>query len=341
MIVVTVFIEEDNPSCEQVVRDLEELQADFPHQLAVVNISKNLDLRDSYIGKTPVVQIGPYKLQTNITRQDLQVALGAARDRDAHLDKIGDQAYARRIERGHQISQADKISYWLSNHYMFLINLLLGIYVGLPFLAPILAWNGNQWGSRALQVIYSPLCHQLAYRSWFLFGEQPFYPRELAGIERVGAYEEVIGGDAIDLKSARKLIGFEEIGFGQGKLGYKVVLCQRDVAIYGLLFLFGLLFSLTRRKIKPIPWYLWIILGLIPIGIDGASQLPGLLNLLPNWLGMRESTPVLRTITGGLFGLMTAWYLFPMIEESMRETRALVARKMAIVPQLQKTNKEQ
>jgi hypothetical protein len=30
-----------------------------------------------------------------------------------------------------------------------------------------------------------------------------------------------------------------------------------------------------------------------------------------------------------------------MIEESMRETRALVARKMAIVPQLQKTNKEQ
>ena len=34
MIVVTVFIEEDNPSCEQVVRDLEKLQADFPHQLA-------------------------------------------------------------------------------------------------------------------------------------------------------------------------------------------------------------------------------------------------------------------------------------------------------------------
>ena len=54
----------------------------------------------------------------------------------------------RRIERGHQISQADKISYWLSNHYMFLINLLLGI-CRLAFLAPILAWNGNQWGSRA------------------------------------------------------------------------------------------------------------------------------------------------------------------------------------------------
>ncbi len=334
MIVVTVFIENGNPACDQVILDLAELQAEHPHQLALVDVGEHPDLAAAYSGRTPVVQVGPYRLQTNITRQDLQVALGAARDRDSHLDKIGDKGYTRRIERGRSLSSADRISYWLSHHYMLIINLLLGIYIGLPFLAPVLAKNGSLGAARAIQTIYSPLCHQLSYRSWFLFGEQPYYPRELAEITTIGAYEQMIGGDPADLKSARKFIGSEEFGFGEGEVGYKVVLCQRDVAIYGLLFLFGLVFSLSGRKIKPIPWYLWIAVGLIPIGIDGASQLPGLIASLPDWLLIRESTPILRTITGGLFGLTTAWYLFPMIEQSMRETRALLARKKAVIPQI-------
>ncbi len=336
MIVVTVFIEKDNPACEQVVQDLNLLQADFPHQLALVDIGEQPDLMDAYAGKTPLVQVGPYNLHTHITRQDLQVALGAARDRDSHLDKIGDKGYSKRIERGRNLSSADKISYWLSRHYMGIINVLLGIYIGLPFLAPVLARNGDLWAARAIQTIYSPLCHQLPYRSWFLFGDQPYYPRELAEITTVGAYEQMIGGNPADLATARKFIGSEEIGFGEGAVGYKVVLCQRDVAIYGFLFLFGLIFAITGRKIKAVPWYLWIILGLVPVGIDGASQLPGLIASLPDWLINRESTPVLRTITGGLFGLMTAWYLFPTIEESMRETRALLAKKIAVVPQIRR-----
>jgi uncharacterized membrane protein len=337
MIVVTLFIEKENPACDQAIQDLESLQVEFPHRLAVVDISGSPELSTAYAGNTPVVQVGPYKLQKTISRQDLQIALGAARDRDAHLDKIGDKTYSRRIERGRSLTAADNISYWLSHHYMFVINVLLGLYVGLPFLAPILAHSGHLWAARAIQTIYSPLCHQLPYRSWFLFGEQPYYPRELAGIEQVGSYEDLIGGDPADLGAARKFLGSEEIGYGAGQAGYKIVLCQRDVAIYGMLFLFGIFFAVTGRKIKPVPWYLWIALGLAPIAVDGGSQLPGLIQALPDWLIMRESTPVLRTITGGLFGLMTAWYLFPMIEESMRETRALVARKMAVVPQIQKT----
>ncbi len=337
MIVVTVFIEKGNPACEQVIQDLQSLQSDYPHQLAVVDLAENPDLNSSYGGLTPVVQVGPYLLKATITRQDLQAALGAARDREAHLGRVGDKDYARRIERGRNLSAADKISYWLSRHYMFVINVLLGLYVGLPFLSPVLANSGNLWAARAIQTIYSPLCHQLAYRSWFLFGEQPYYPRDLAGMDQVGAYEDLIGGDPVDLSSARKFIGGEEVGYGEGRVGYKVVLCQRDVAIYGMLFLFGILFALTGRKIKPVPWYLWIVLGLVPIALDGASQLPGLIAAFPEWLIIRESTPVLRTITGGMFGLMTGWYLFPMIEESMRETRALVSKKMAVIPQLKKT----
>lgn len=336
MIVVTVYTIRDDPACQQVIQDLSALQEDFPHQLAVVDVSQNPDLHGAYAKIAPVVHIGPYRLQNPITRQELQVALGAARDRSEHLEKVGGKAYKKKVERGHNLSGADRVSYWLSNRYMWIINILLALYIGLPFLSPVLASRGAVWAARAIQTIYSPLCHQLAYRSWFLFGGQPYYPRDLADIETVGSYEEMIGGDPVDLLSARKFIGSEEIGFGAGQIGYKVVLCERDVAIYAAMFLFGLLFSLTRRKIKAIPWFLWIAIGLIPIALDGGSQLPGLIRALPDWMIMRESTPLLRTITGGLFGLTTAWYLFPMIEESMRETRKLLAGKMAVIPQISK-----
>jgi uncharacterized membrane protein len=97
---------------------------------------------------------------------------------------------------------------------------------------------------------------------------------------------------------------------------------------------FGIVFWASGRKIRAIPWYMWVVLGLGPIGLDGTSQLPSVMSNLPAWLPYRESTPFLRTLTGGLFGLMTAWYLYPMIEETMRETRRMMTRKMAVAAKL-------
>lgn len=335
MLVVTIFIKKNHSACEQAVQDLKNLQEVIPHQLAVVDIETDESLRSSYQDIVPVVQVGPYRLKAPFTQQDLQVAIGAARDRSQHLDQIGDVSYDRRIKRGRSVSSADRISFWLGHHYMGLIIFVLALYVGLPFLAPLLARAGAQVPARVLYTIYSPLCHQLTYRSWFIFGNQPYYPRELANISGVPTYETFFLAEPSNLEYARKFIGNEEIGAGKGQIGYKVALCQRDVAIYGALLLFGIFFTLTGRRIKTLPWYFWVIFGLVPIGIDGVSQLPSLLEFLPDWLLMRESTPVLRSITGCLFGLTTAWYLFPMIEESMRETRSLLAGKMAVVPQIE------
>jgi hypothetical protein len=50
--------------------------------------------------------------------------------------------------------------------------------------------------------LYKPLCHQLAYRSFFLFGEQAVYPRELAGIEGLATYETATGLDGEDMAAA-------------------------------------------------------------------------------------------------------------------------------------------
>ena len=209
---------------------------------------------------------------------------------------------------------------------MLLINFLVFLYVGIPFLAPLLMKVGAEMPARVIYTVYSPLCHQLAFRSFFLFGEQLYYPRELAHIDDVLTYEEVTGSQSINLIEARRFIGNE-------RLGYKVALCQRDVAIYGAILLFGLFFSALGRRIKQIPWYLWIA-GLVPIGLDGLSQLPGLMrSIMPGWVVIRESTPMLRLITGGIFGWMTAWYLFPLIEESMLETHQMLKRKFEKIKQ--------
>jgi uncharacterized membrane protein len=147
-------------------------------------------------------------------------------------------------------------------------------------------------------------------------------------IDGVVTYERLAGVEDVDLAEARRFLGNDNVG-------YKVALCQRDIAMYGGILLFGLIFSLSRRRITSIPWYLWLLLGVVPIGFDGASQLPSLMGLnLPGWLPIRESSPLLRSLTGAMFGIMTAWYIYPLIEAAMRETRAMLARKVNVVQQI-------
>ena len=222
------------------------------------------------------------------------------------------------------MSSGDRMTRFISHHYLALVIIFLLLYAGLPFLAPVLMRSGATLPANIIYRIYSPMCHQLAFRSWFLFGEQAYYPRDLSGISGVVNYDELAGTSTVDLNEARAFLGNETVG-------YKVALCQRDVAIYGFMLLFGVMFALTGRRLPPLPWYVWVILGMGPIALDGFSQLPGLAANLPAWLPNRESTPLLRTLTGGLFGWMTAWYLFPMLEATASEARKFMYRKEAAI----------
>ncbi len=326
MITVTLYYREQCPECEQTLADLNELQESIPHQLVTVNVDHDANLQEKIGLKLPVVEIGPYHLQPPFTRQDMQVMLGAARDRVDQLERVDQDAYQQRLEKGHTMSTSDRMSHFIAYHYLAVANVLLLLYVGLPFLAPVLMKTGQPLLATVIYKIYGPLCHQFAFRSWFLFGQQAYYPRELAGIANVIPYEVIANTKNIDLIQAREFIGNPVVG-------YKVALCERDVAIYIFMLLFGLLYSITGRRMRSIPWYAWVIVGLVPIGLDGFSQLPSLAAGLPAWLPMRESTPLLRTLTGGLFGWMTAWYLYPMLEDAARETRYIVQRKMAVIRQ--------
>jgi hypothetical protein len=84
-------------------------------------------------------------------------------------------------------------------------------------------------------------------------------------------------------------------------------------------------FAILKRKTKPIHDdldHLWIL----PIAIDGVSQL---ISQPPfGFIPLRESTPFLRTLTGFLFGFITAWFGYPYVEASMQENRKFLEGKL-------------
>ncbi len=215
----------------------------------------------------------------------------------------------------------------MSKHYLAIFNLFLLLYVGIPFLAPVfkkVGWNGP---AEVVYKIYSPLCHQWAFRSFFLFGEQAYYPHAAAKVPGVLTFEQVSGiSDSNDPSRIQARL-FE----GTPVLGYKVAFCERDVAIWGAMALFGLVFAATGRRLPKMHWIVWILVGLLPIGLDGFSQLFSQIPIafIQTYLPYRESTPFLRTLTGFLFGFSTAWFMFPLIEETMADTRRLLSKKFA------------
>jgi uncharacterized membrane protein len=89
----------------------------------------------------------------------------------------------------------------------------------------------------------------------------------------------------------------------------------------------GFIFGLFRKRMKPLSILIWFLVGVLPIALDGGTQILSEFPFLS--FPHRESTPFLRTATGVLFGIMNVWMAFPYIEESMNETRILVASKLA------------
>jgi len=331
MLNVTLYTRKDCHLCEEVKSELAELQSKYPHRLVEVDVDSDFALVAKYGQIIPVVEAGPFTLQAPITRQKLQMTIGAAFDRKNQLEQLEDPEYKMRIKKGQNVTTGDHISYWIAKRYLLILNLFMLFYVGLPFLAPTLMKLNIELPAQVIYRMYKPFCHQFGFRSFFLYGEQAFYPLAEAGISGVKTFEEVTG--FANLSDPYSFTRFDARNYiGDDTVGYKVALCERDSAIYLAILLFGIVFGLTGRRIKSVHWLLWLLIGIGPIGLDGFSQLfsqfdwPWLVSIIP----YRESTPLLRALTGAFFGLMTAWFAYPNIEESMSETRQYYAKKFAV-----------
>lgn len=332
MLTVTLYTRKECHLCDQAKSDLESLQAAYPHRLVEIDIDSDPALQKAYLVEIPVIEVGPYVLKAPFDKQKLMMTLGAARDRRGQLDRLGREDHYERVRRGQQVSGGDRLMDWISRHYLGVLNVFMLLYFGLPILAPVFMKAGAALPANVIYTIYKPLCHQFGFRSFFLFGEQPYYPLQEAGVTGVKTFEQVTGFDDLDNPSAFSRFQARQFT-GNETVGYKMALCERDMAIYGAILLFGVMYALTGRRLKPLHWMLWILIGMGPIGLDGFSQLfsqmewPWLASLLP----YRESTPYLRVLTGGLFGLATAWFAYPYMEESMAETRQFFIKKFAAI----------
>ena len=334
MITITLYTRQGCHLCEQTKADLKSLEEQLPHRLVEVDIESDPALQKAYFDKIPVIEAGPYKLSAPFDRQKLRMTLGAAIDRRGQLDKLGREDHHDRIRRGQNISGGDRFMYWISRHYLALFNFFIFVYVGLPVLAPVLMKAGATLPANIIYTIYKPLCHQFGFRSFYLFGAQPYYPLPEAKMAGIITFDQATGIQ--NLHSPASVARFDARNFiGNETVGYKIALCERDIAIYGAMVLFGLFFAATGRRLKPLHWLLWIIIGMGPIGLDGFSQLfsqmewSWLVNILP----YRESTPYLRALTGAIFGLTTAWFAYPYMEESMADTRQFFIKKFASLTQ--------
>ncbi|HET9589228.1 MAG TPA: glutaredoxin family protein [Anaerolineales bacterium] len=335
MLTVTLYTRNECHLCDQAKSDLESLQSRYPHRLVEIDIDSDPILQKAYLAEIPVIEVGPYVLKAPFDKQKLMMTLGAARDRRGQLDRLGREDHHDRVRRGQQISGGDRIMSWISRHYLAVVNVFMLLYFGLPILAPVLMKAGATLPASVIHTIYKPLCHQFGFRSFFLFGEQAYYPLQEAGIPGVKTFEQVTGFEDLDNPAAFSRFQARQFT-GNETVGYKMALCERDIAIYGAILLFGVIFALSGRRIRPLHWTLWILIGMGPIGLDGFSQLfsqmewPWLASVLP----YRESTPVLRVLTGGLFGFATAWFAYPYMEENMAETRQFFIKKFAAISKM-------
>ena len=332
MLTVTLYTRKECHLCDQAKSDLESLQAKYPHRLVEIDIDTDPVLQKAYLVEIPVIEVGPYVLKSPFDKQKLMITLGAAIDRRSQLDKLGREDHHERVLRGQQISGGDRVMHWISRHYLAVVNVFMLLYFGLPILAPVLMKAGVTLPANVIYMIYKPLCHQFGFRSFFLFGGQAYYPLEEAGLEGVVTFQQATGLADVDNPASLSRLQAREFT-GNEIVGYKMALCERDMAIYGAILLFGVVYSLTGRRIKPLHWMLWVLIGMGPIGLDGFSQLFSQMewSWLASILPYRESTPFLRVLTGGLFGLATAWFAYPYMEESMSETRQFFIKKFAAI----------
>ncbi len=225
-----------------------------------------------------------------------------------------------------RVIQMKRVVSSIARHWLLFVNLLVAVWVGLPWLAPVFMNLGWVGAGQAVYLLYSFQCHQLPERSYFLFGNQTMY--SLAEIQ--------FAWQATDNPMIlRQFIGTPE-------MGWKVAWSDRMVSMYTSILLGGLLYGLVRKWMKPLSFWMFAVL-LLPMLVDGGthmiSDLEGIgqgfrdtnlwLQTLTNnslsaafyqgdALGSFNSW--MRLITGILFGLALVGFAFPYLNESFADT---------------------
>jgi len=256
-------------------------------------------------------------------------------------EKAIEEVYRRMAEKQAAMSprtvRFNRWTYRLSRHWVWVFAALYGLWVWLPFLAPVFMQWGWEGPARALYGLYSLFCHQLPERSLFFFGPKRMY--SLAEIQNAwqATYDPMI---------LRRFIGAPQ-------MGWKMAWSDRMISAYGGLWLFGTWWGFLRtarqRRPRPLPWWGAVLLAL-PMAIDGGthfiSDLSGIgqgFRYTNEWLAALTNnafSPAFyagdalgsfnswaRWVTGLLFAFGVVWWVFPSLDESFRAAAREIQEK--------------
>jgi len=202
---------------------------------------------------------------------------------------------------------------WLAHHWLAVANLIIGLYLMGAVVPPVLMKIGATRTAQGFYLFYDVACHQYPFRSWFLFGQKFAYPlKEQLSVAELNQSSHFLGNET---------------------MGYKLALCQRDVAIYGIIFLAGVGYGIQRKKhtISPLPIWLYFVFGIMPIMLDGGIQwLSSVLEVLfPAWIVYHfETIPAMRVLTGILFGAGMVAATYPYMDEYFEDIQIALKEKL-------------
>ena len=215
----------------------------------------------------------------------------------------------------------DRLIYQVSRHWILIFSLVVGCYVGLPWLAPVLMHLGWADAGNAIYLLYSTQCHQMPQRSFFVFGPQGMY--SLAQIE--AAWKPTA-----DPMMLRQFVG-------NVQMGWRVAWSDRMVSMYSSLLPFAWLWSKLWHGIKPLAWW-GLLLSLLPMALDGGTHLVsdvlggigGGFRDTNVWLsvltrhalpdsfyvgdGLGSFNSWMRLVTGVFFAFGVVWFCFPYLQ---------------------------
>ncbi len=219
-------------------------------------------------------------------------------------------------------SSAASLVAWAARRWFEIFLVAYGVWVFLPFLAPVFMRLGWETAGRATYFFYSFFCHQLPQRSFFLFGEKAMYSLK----EIQAAWQ-----DTSNPLMLRQFIGNEA-------MGWKVAWSDRMISFYTSIWFFALLWYPFRQRIRPLSWWGFALL-LLPMAIDGATHLisdfAGLgqgfrdtnawlaaltrYSLSPTFYAgdaLGSFNSLMRLITGPLAAFGIVWFVFPLLFQS-------------------------
>jgi len=188
-------------------------------------------------------------------------------------------------------------------HLIFGIYLLFfAIFFALIIATPLVAFARDASG---LYQLFAATCHQKISRSLCIF--------ENGGVGDCTNQS----GQFVDSSDDRTQIS----AVIDGKLGYKMPVCARDIGIYGGMLLVAILYPFVRRIDDiDVPPVLYLIIAIAPLAIDGSIQLISDLGWLPF---VYESTNLIRLATGLLAGGAASYYAIPLLMNMFGEEKEI------------------